>query len=51
MFSKKAAKNFKIFTVNLTFTEYVLKCQINSEDFVTFVAFIENMNFTTIKSN
>ena len=33
VFSKKATKNGKIFTVNLTLTTY---CQIGSEDFVNF---------------
>ena len=39
MFSKKATKNYKIFIVDLTLT------QIDSEDFVILVAFLENMNF------
>ena len=43
MFSKKATKNYKIFTVDLTLTN---KRQIDVEDFVIFVAFLENMNFT-----
>ena len=42
MFSKKATKFDKIFTVNLTLSS---KCQIDGEDFVNFVAFLENMNF------
>ena len=42
MFSKKSSKNYEIFTLDLT------KCQIDDEDFVTFVAFLENMNFTNI---
>ena len=33
MFSKKATKNVKIFTVNLTLYS---KCQLDSEDFVNF---------------
>ena len=33
MFSKKATKSDKIFTVNLTVCS---KCQINSEDFINF---------------
>ena len=36
MFSKKSTNNFEIFTVDLTFT---------CEDFVFFMAFLENMNF------
>ena len=36
MFSKKATKN------DLTVTTY---CQIDGEDFVIFVAFLENTNF------
>ena len=42
MFSKKAAKIDKIFTVDLMVTTY---CQIDGEDFVNFVAFSENVNF------
>ena len=42
MFSKKATKIDEIFTVNLTLCG---KCQIDSEDFVIFVAFLENTNF------
>ena len=38
MFSKRATKNYKIFTIDL-------KLQTESEDFVIFVAFLENMNF------
>ena len=41
-FSKKATKNYKIFTVNLTLPN---KTSIESEDFVFFVAFFENTNF------
>ena len=40
MFSKKTTKNYQIFIVDLT-----LKLQINGEDFVIFVDFLENMNF------
>ena len=43
IFSKKATKIEKIFTVFLTLCS---KCQIDGEDFVIFVAFLENMNFT-----
>ena len=42
MFSKKATKIDKFFTDDLTVTTY---CQIDSEDFSVFVAFLENMNF------
>ena len=42
MFSMKATKTYKIFTVDLTVTTY---CQIDSEDFVNFCAFSENVNF------
>ena len=41
VFSKKATKIDKIFTVDLTLTT----CQVNSEDFINFVAFLEKMNF------
>ena len=44
MYSKKATKFEKIFTVDLTLCS---KCQIDSEDFVIFVAFSENTNFNT----
>ena len=49
MFSKKATKIDEIFTVDLTLCS---KCQIDGEDFVNFVAFLENKNFTrgTIQS-
>ena len=40
MFSKKATKIDKIFTVDLTLTY-----QIDSEDFVNALAFLKNMNF------
>ena len=40
-FSEQATKMNKIFTVNLTVSS---NCQINGEDFVIFVAFLENMN-------
>ena len=40
--SRKATKIDKIFTVNLTLCS---KRQIEGEDFVKFVAFLENMNF------
>ena len=46
MFSKKSTKNYKILTVNLTRSKsnkYL--SQIDGEDFVFFVAFLENMNF------
>ena len=42
MYSKKATKIDEIFTVDLTLCS---KCQIDSEDFVDFVAFLENTNF------
>ena len=38
-------KNWKIFTVNFTICS---NRQIDGEDFVNFVAFLENMNFTTV---
>ena len=41
-FSEKATKIDKIFTDNLTVCS---NCRINGEDFVNFVAFLENMNF------
>ena len=44
MFSKKATKNYKIFTVDLTLTKS--KRQMDGEDFAIFVAFLENMDFT-----
>ena len=43
VFSKKATKFEKIFTVNLTLTTY---CQIDGEDFLISVAFLINTNFT-----
>ena len=43
MFSKKATKIDKIFTIDLTLCS---KYQINGEDFVNFLAFSENTNFT-----
>ena len=43
MFSKKVTKIGEIFIIDLTLCS---KCQIDGEDFVTFVAFLENMNFT-----
>ena len=43
MFSKKATKNDEIFTADLTFT--ISKCQIDGENFIFFVAFLENVNF------
>ena len=42
MFSKKATKIDEIFTVDLTVCS---KCQIDSEDFVSFVAILETLNF------
>ena len=42
MFSKKATKTNKIFSVDLRVTIY---CQIDGEDFVKVVAFSENMNY------
>jgi hypothetical protein len=40
--SKKATKIDEIFTVDLTLCS---KCQIDGEDFINFVAFLENTNF------
>ena len=45
MFSKKATKINKIFTVDLTVTYYI---QIDSEDFSIFVVFSENLNFKSL---
>ena len=42
MFSKNATKIDEIFNVDLPVTTY---CQIDCEDFVNFVVFLENMNF------
>ena len=42
MISKKATKIDKIFIVNLTVSS---NRQIDGEDFVNFVAFLEKMNF------
>ena len=42
MFSKKATKIDQIFAGDLTLCS---KCQIDGEDLVNFVAFLENMNF------
>ena len=42
MFSKKATKIDKIFTLDLTLCS---KCQIEGEDFVDFFAFLKNTNF------
>ena len=41
VFSKEAKKTDEIFTVNLTLT--TTRCQIDSEDFVNFVAFLEKI--------
>ena len=41
MFSRKAAKNDDIFTIDLT----LIKCQITVKILSIFVAFLENMNF------
>ena len=46
MFSKKATKIDEIFTVNLTSCS---KSQIHSEDFINFMAFLENANFTEVE--
>ena len=46
MFSKKAKKIDEIFTVDLTICS---NCQIDGEDFIIFVAFLENMNFINIE--
>ena len=43
MFSKKVTKIEEIITVDLTLCS---KRQINGEDFVNFLAFLESMNFT-----
>ena len=48
MFSKKGTKIDKIFTDNLTLTTW---CQIGGEDFVNFVAFLENMNFMKLANS
>ena len=45
MFSKKATKIDEIFTANLTFT--TLR-QIDGEDFIFFVAFLQNINCTVL---
>ena len=45
VFSKKASKFNKIFTIDLTLTTYF---QIDGEDFFSFVSFIETMNFTFV---
>ena len=45
MFSKKATKIREIFTSDLTLITF---CQIDGEDFVNFLAFLENMNFKFI---
>ena len=42
MFSKKATKIDKIFTVDLTLCR---KCQIDHEDLINFLAFWEKTNF------
>ena len=42
MFSKKATKVDKIFTIDLTLCS---KCQIYSDGFSIFVAILENTNF------
>ena len=42
MFFEKATKIEEIFTVDLTLC---IKCQIDSEGSVNFVAFLENTNF------
>ena len=42
MFSIKATKIDQIFNTDLTLRG---KCQIDGEDLVDFVAFLENMNF------
>ena len=44
MFSTKATKIDEIFTVNLTLR---IESQINGEDFIIFVAFLENTNFNS----
>ena len=43
VFTKNATKIDDIFTADLTLC---CRCQIDREDFVNFVAFLENMNFT-----
>ena len=45
MFYKKATKIDEIFIMDLTLCS---KCQIDGEDFVNFVAFLENTNFTQV---
>ena len=47
MFSKKATKIDEIFIVDLTLCS---KCQIDGENFVIFLAFLENMNFDSLCS-
>ena len=42
VFSKKAIKNDEIFTIDFTLTTY---CRIDGEDFVIFVAFLENTKY------
>ena len=44
MLSKKATKIDQIFIVDLTLCS---KCQIDGEDFVNFMAFLENTKFNS----
>ena len=46
MLSKKATEIDEIFTADLTLTT---ECKIDGEDFVNFLAFLENMNFTYLQ--
>ena len=48
MFSKKATKIHKIFTVNLTVTTY---CQTDDEDFVNFCGLLRKRELYKINSN
>ena len=47
MFSKKATKIDKVFTVDLTLTTF---CQIDGKILSIFVAFIENMNIKRVET-
>ena len=47
MLTMKVTKIGELFTIDLTLYS---KCQIDGEDFIDFVAFLENMNFKEIES-
>ena len=47
MLCKKVTKIGELFTIDLTLCS---KCQIDGEDFIDFVAFLENMNFKEIEN-